>query len=213
MVHVAVDGEAAGVIALADVVKADASAALEELRRRGYETVMLTGDNPATAAAIARAAGIDRVLAEVLPGDKAAEIKRLQEQGQRVIMVGDGINDAPALTQADVGIALGTGTDIAIESSDITLIRGDLGAVITALNVSRATFRKIRENLFWAFFYNLVAVPVAVLGLLPGDRRNRHGFQFDHRGFNATRLRRARSGIRRGKLQVSPQGAVPDYVT
>ncbi len=166
VVYVAVDGKAAGVIAVADVLKADAAATLEELRRRGYRTVMLTGDNPATAAAIAEAAGIDRVLAEVLPGDKAAEIKRLQEGGERVIMVGDGINDAPALTQADVGIALGSGTDIAIESSDITLVKGDLSAVITALNVSRATFRKIRQNLFWAFFYNLVAVPVAVLGLL-----------------------------------------------
>ncbi|HCC33891.1 MAG TPA: heavy metal translocating P-type ATPase, partial [Clostridiales bacterium] len=115
---------------------------------------------------IARKAGIDRVLAEVLPGDKAAEIRRLQAAGERVVMVGDGINDAPALTQADVGVALGTGTDIAIESSAVTLVRGDLAAVVTAINVSRHTFRKIRENLFWASFYNLVAIPLAVLGLM-----------------------------------------------
>ncbi|MEW5785472.1 MAG: copper-translocating P-type ATPase [Bacillota bacterium] len=193
VIQVAADGSAAGVIAVADVLKADAPAALEELRRRGYQTVMLTGDNPATAAAIARAVGIDRVLAEVLPGDKAAEIRRLQEEGRRVIMVGDGINDAPALTQADVGIALGTGTDIAIESSDITLIKGDLAAVVTALNISRATFRKIRENLFWAFFYNLVAVPVAVLGLLhPVIAEIAMASSSITVVTNATRLRRAR---------------------
>ena len=139
---------------------------MKELHRLGYQTAMLTGDNRTTAAAIAREAGIDRVLAEVLPEEKAAEVKRLQEEGQRVIFVGDGINDAPALTQADVGIALGTGTDIAIEAADVTLVRGDLAAVITAINVSHKTFRKIRENLFWAFAYNLVAIPVAVMGLL-----------------------------------------------
>ncbi len=159
-------GEAAGLIAVADTIKADAASSLQELRRRGYGTAMLTGDNAATAAVIAREAGIEEVLAEVLPGEKAAEIKRLQDEGRKVIMVGDGINDAPALAQADVGIALGTGTDIAVESADVTLVRGDLSAVVTALEVSRATFRKIKENLFWAFFYNLIAIPLAVLGLL-----------------------------------------------
>jgi Cu+-exporting ATPase len=162
----AVEGKAAGAIALADTLKDDAARAVKELHRLGYQTAMLTGDNRTTAAAIAREAGIDRVLAEVLPEEKAAEVKRLQEEGQRVIFVGDGINDAPALTQADVGIALGTGTDIAIEAADVTLVRGDLAAVITAINVSHKTFRKIRENLFWAFAYNLVAIPVAVMGLL-----------------------------------------------
>jgi Cu+-exporting ATPase len=203
VMQVAVDGRPAGIIAVADVLKEDAPAALAELRRRGYETVMLTGDNPVTAAAIARAVGIDRVLAEVLPGDKAAEVKRLQEEGRRVIMVGDGINDAPALAQADVGIALGTGTDIAIESSDITLVRGDLAAVITALNVSRGTFRKIKENLFWAFFYNLVAIPVAVLGLLhPVIAEAAMASSSISVVTNATRLRRARV-----QPDLSPPGA------
>ncbi|HSW10825.1 MAG TPA: heavy metal translocating P-type ATPase [Bacillota bacterium] len=163
---VGVDGSPAGVIALADTIKEDASRAIAELSRLGYRTSMLTGDNRRTAEAIARKAGIGRVLAEVLPGDKAAEIRRLQAAGERVVMVGDGINDAPALTQADVGVALGTGTDIAIESAAVTLVRGDLAAVVTAINVSRHTFRKIRENLFWASFYNLVAIPLAVLGLM-----------------------------------------------
>jgi len=162
----AVDGRAAGVIAVADTLKPDAAAAVAELDRMGYRTVMLTGDNRRTAEAIARQAGIPQVMAEVLPADKAAAIRRLQEQGERVVMVGDGINDAPALAQADVGVALGTGTDIAIESSDVTLVRGDLTAVVVAVNLSRHTFRKIRENLFWAFFYNVVAIPLAVLGLL-----------------------------------------------
>ncbi len=166
VILLAIEGRPAGLMAVADTLKEDAPAALAELHRRGYTTVMLTGDNAVTAGAIAAAVGIDRVLAEVLPGEKAAEVKRLQEAGHRVVMVGDGINDAPALTQADVGIALGTGTDVAIESSDITLVRGDLAAVLTAINISQKTFRKIRENLFWAFFYNLIAIPLAVLGLL-----------------------------------------------
>lgn len=193
VMQLAVNGYAAGLIAVADILKEDAPAALAELRSRGYSTVMITGDNPATAAAIARAVGIDRVLAEVLPGDKAAEVKRLQEEGQKVIMVGDGINDAPALTQADVGIALGTGTDIAIESSDITLVRGELGAVVTAINVAQKTFRKIRENLFWAFIYNVVAVPLAVLGLLhPVIAEIAMATSSISVVTNATRLRRAK---------------------
>lgn len=163
---VAVAGKPAGVIAVADTLKGDSADAIRELRDMGFETVMITGDNKRTGKAIAEKVGIERVLAEVMPGDKVEEIKRLQDKLGMVAMVGDGINDAPALTQANVGIALGTGTDIAIESSDITLVRGKLSAVVSAVKLSHNTFRKIKQNLFWAFFYNLIAIPVAVMGLL-----------------------------------------------
>jgi len=151
---------------IADKLKAGAAAAVGELKDMGFSVAMITGDNERTARAIADAAGIERVLAGVLPDRKAEEIVRLQAEVGPVAMVGDGINDAPALAQADVGIALGTGTDVAIESADITLVRGDLGAVVSAVKLSRATFRKIKQNLFWAFGYNLVALPAAMLGLL-----------------------------------------------
>jgi Cu+-exporting ATPase len=163
---VAVGGRLAGVIAVADTLKADSKAAIAELKAFGLEAVMLTGDNQRTANAIAREVGVDRVIAEVLPEQKVDEVRRLQGEGRNIAMVGDGINDAPALKQANVGIAIGTGTDIAIEAADVTLVQGHLSAVVRAIRLSRATFRKIRQNLFWAYFYNVIAIPVAILGFL-----------------------------------------------
>ncbi len=162
----AVDGQVVGLLGLADTLKDGSEAAVAELKGMGFSLVMISGDNERTAHAIASQVGIDQVLADVMPEHKAAEIKRLKDEHGTVAMVGDGINDAPALAQADVGIALGTGTDVAIESSDITLVRGELDAVVSAIKLSRETFRKIKQNLFWAFFYNVVAIPAAMLGLL-----------------------------------------------
>jgi len=158
--------EVVGLIAVMDRIKPTAAAAVARLRAAGIATVLLTGDNARTAEAVARALGIAEVRAEVRPDGKAAEVARLQAAGHRVAMVGDGVNDAPALAQADLGIAMGTGADVAMAAAGITLMRGDPALVADALAVSRATWRKIRQNLFWAFFYNVIGIPLAALGLL-----------------------------------------------
>ncbi|HQF70468.1 MAG TPA: HAD-IC family P-type ATPase, partial [Promineifilum sp.] len=172
---VAVDGRAAGLISVADTIKDGSAEAVRALRDLGLTVVMLTGDNPATAAAIGREAGIDRVLAGVLPGEKAEYVQRLQAEfggdnhAAHIGMVGDGINDAPALAQANVGFAIGTGTDVAMETADVTLMRGDLRSVPQAIRLSQATMTNIRQNLFWAFGYNVVLIPIAAGVLAPFD--------------------------------------------
>jgi Cu+-exporting ATPase len=167
VMFVAVDGRFAGLIGVADRIKASTREAIDALHAEGLRLVMLTGDNRVTAETVARAVGIDAVEAEVLPEQKAAVVKRLQGEGRRVAMAGDGINDAPALAQADVGIAMGTGTDVAMESAGVTLVQGDLRGLVRARRLSRATMGNIRQNLFFAFVYNALGVPVAAGVLYP----------------------------------------------
>jgi len=161
LMYIAVDNVLYALMAAADAVKPTSKRAVERLKSLALEVYMLTGDNAATAKAVAESVGITHVLSDVLPDGKAKEVQKLQSQGFRVAMVGDGINDAPALVQADVGMAIGTGTDVAVESADVVLMRGDLSAVGAAVGLSRATIRNIRQNLFWAFAYNIVGIPFA----------------------------------------------------
>jgi Cu2+-exporting ATPase len=170
VVHVAIDGTAAGLIAIADAPRETAAAGIREITDLGVEVVMLTGDNRATADRIARDLGIRTVLAEVLPGQKADKVKELQGQGRSVAMVGDGVNDAPALAQADLGIAIGAGTDVAVETADVVLMRSDPVDVARAIRLGRATVRKMRQNLAWAVGYNSLAIPIAAGLLYPGFR-------------------------------------------
>ena len=167
IMFVAVDGTPAGLVGVADPIKPSTPEAIQALHREGIRVVMLTGDNRTTAEAVARSVGIDHVEADVLPEQKAAVVKDLQQQGHRVAMAGDGINDAPALAQADVGIAMGTGTDVAMESAGVTLVKGDLRGIVRARRLSRATMTNIRQNLFFAFVYNVLGVPVAAGILYP----------------------------------------------
>jgi Cu+-exporting ATPase len=200
VVLVAVDGAPAGVLGIADPLKSTTAAAIQALHRTGVAVVMLTGDNRTTAESVARAVGIDRVEADVTPDQKARVVRALQAEGQRVAMAGDGINDAPALAQADVGIAMGAGADVAIESGDVTLVKGDLQGIVRARRLSRATMRNIRQNLFFAFVYNVLGIPVAagvlypVFGLLLSPMIASAAMTFSSVSViaNALRLRRAR---------------------
>ena len=160
------DGRLAGIMAVADTLKPEATEAVASLRKEGVRVVLLTGDNERTAQAIAKEVGIEQVIAEVLPGDKAKVVQKLQQQGEVVGMVGDGVNDAPALAAADIGIAIGSGSDVAKETGGIILIKSDVRDVVAGIRLSRATMRKIKQNLFWAFVYNTIGIPVAAFGFL-----------------------------------------------
>jgi Cu+-exporting ATPase len=166
-IYVAVDGQLAGRIIVADPIKESSRAAIGEMHRAALNVVMLTGDNQATAESIAREAGIDRIVAGVLPDGKVAEVARIQQEGNVVAMVGDGVNDAPALAQADIGMAIGAGADVAVEAADVVLMRGDLRSALQAVLLSRRTMRTMKQNLFWAFVYNVVGIPIAAGVLYP----------------------------------------------
>jgi len=172
ILYVSIGEKFAGLIGVADTIKSSAKSAIDQLHKQGIQVIMMTGDNHQTADAVAKQLGIDQVFAEVMPEDKASKIKELQSQGRIVAMAGDGVNDAPALAQADVGIAFASGTDVAIESADITLLKSDLNGILRARNLSKSTMKNIRQNLFFAFIYNIIGVPIAagvlfpVLGLL-----------------------------------------------
>lgn len=191
VVRISVDGKTQGIIAIGDALKPDAIAAVADLKKQGIKVAMITGDNERTARAVARELGIDEVVAGVLPGGKAAAIKQMQERGRSVVFIGDGINDAPALAQSNLGIAVGTGSDIAIETGDMVLVSGGPGKVVYALALARKTFSTIQQNLFWAFFYNVIAIPVAALGLLnPMIAGAAMAFSSVSVVFNALRIKR-----------------------
>jgi Cu+-exporting ATPase len=205
--YLALNGQVAAVFGVADTLKENAAEVVAELKEMGIEVWMITGDNRRTAEAIARLAGVDHVLAEVLPQDKAREVERLKDSGRTVGMVGDGINDAPALATADVGFAIGTGTDVAIEAADITLMGGDLRGIAASIRLSRATIRNIRQNLFWALIYNTIGIPIAFAGLLnPVIAGAAMAFSSVSVVSNALRMKRYDPFARRGGARAPEDG-------